>query len=34
MEEKQIPWTKIYLGLMASLILMISLMYALTRAYS
>ena len=34
MEEKQIPWTKIYLGLMASLILMISLMYALTLTYS
>jgi hypothetical protein len=34
MEENQIPWTKIYLGLMASLVLMISLMYALTLAYS
>jgi hypothetical protein len=34
MEEKQIPWTKIYLGLMASLAILISLMYALTLAYS
>jgi hypothetical protein len=34
MEEKQIPWTKIYLGLMISLVILISLMYALTLAYS
>jgi hypothetical protein len=34
MEEKQIPWTRIYLGLMVSLVLLISLMYALTLAYS
>jgi hypothetical protein len=34
MEENQIPWTKIYLGLMVSLVVMISLMYALTLAYS
>jgi hypothetical protein len=34
MEEKQIPWTRIYLGLMISLVIQISLMYALTLAYS
>jgi hypothetical protein len=34
MEEKQIPWNKIYLGLMISLVILISLMYALTLAYS
>ena len=34
MEDKQIPWTKIYVGLMASLVVMIGLMYWLTRAYS
>lgn len=34
MEEKRIPWTRIYLGLMVSLVILISLMYALTLAYS
>jgi hypothetical protein len=34
MEEKQIQWSKIYLALMGSLVVMIALMYWLTRAYS
>jgi len=34
MEDNQIPWTKIYVGLMASLLVMIGLLYWLTLAYS
>jgi hypothetical protein len=34
MEEKQIQWSKIYLALMGSLIVMIGLLYWLTRAFS
>ena len=34
MEEKQFSWTRIYLGLMISLVIQISLMYALTLVYS
>ena len=34
MENNQIPWTKIYVGLMASLLVMIGLLYWLTLAYS
>jgi hypothetical protein len=34
MEEKNIPWSKLYLALMLSLALMIGLMYGLTVAYS
>jgi hypothetical protein len=34
MEEKQIRWPRIYLGLMVTLAILISLMYALTLAYS
>ena len=34
MEGKQIQWSKIYLALMGSLVIMIALMYWLTRVYS
>lgn len=34
MEEKEIPWTKLYIVLMLSLVVMIGLMYGLTIAYS
>jgi hypothetical protein len=34
MEEKPIHWNSIYLGLMASLILMIGLFYWLTVAFA
>jgi len=34
MEEQQISWTKIYLGLMGSLVLMIALMYTLKEIFS
>jgi hypothetical protein len=34
MEEKQIQWSKIYLALMGSLVVMIALFYWLTRVYS
>lgn len=34
MEDKPIQWRKIYLGLMASLILMIAFFYWLTQAYA
>jgi len=34
MEEKQIQWPRIYLGLMVSLAILVSLMYVLTLAFS
>jgi len=34
MEDKPIRWNRIYLGLMASLVLMIALLYWLTIAFA
>lgn len=34
MEEKPIRWNRIYLGLMASLVVMIALFYWLTKAFA
>ncbi len=34
MEERQIKWSRIYIGLMASLVLMIGLFYWLSVAFS
>ena len=34
MEERQIEWSKIYIGLMASLVVMIGLFYWLSVAFA